>query len=56
MEIVKIIVKVLVTSFLTENFIKEMIIFLVEKIAKKTDNTIDDELVEKIKNALIKKD
>lgn len=55
-EILKSIAKSILSAFLTEAFIKEVIVFLLEKLAKKTDNTVDDELVAKIKEALQKKE
>lgn len=55
MEIVKSIGKSLLSALLTEAFVKEIIVFLLEKLAKKTTNTVDDVLVEKVKEALNKK-
>ena len=55
MEILKSIGKSLLSAILTEAFIKEVIIFLLEKLSKKTDNQVDDELVKKLKEALNKK-
>ena len=53
-EILKSIGKSLISALLTEKFIKEVIIYLLEKLAKKTDNSVDDVLVEKIKEAFKK--
>ena len=44
--------KALVSALLTEAFIKRIIVFLIEMVAKKTDNKIDDEVVKMIKEAL----
>ncbi len=44
--------KALISALLTEAFVKEIIVFLLEKLAKKTTNEIDDVVVEKIKKAL----
>ena len=52
MMILKSIGKSLLSALLTEAFIKEIIIFLLEKLAKKSDNTVDDKLVAMIKKAL----
>jgi len=50
--ILKEIGKGLISALLTENFIKEIIVFLLEKLAKATDNDVDDVIVEKIKEAI----
>lgn len=55
MEILKSIGKSLLSALLTEAFVKEIVVFLLEKLAKKTSNTVDDVLVEKVKEALSKK-
>ena len=55
-EVLKSIGKALISSLLTEKFVKEIIIYLLEKIAKKSDNKIDDEIVAKIKEAMDIKD
>ena len=56
-EILKSIGKGLISALLTEKFVKEIIIYLLEKLAKKSDNKIDDEIVAKIKEAMdIKKE
>jgi len=51
-EVLKSIGKSLLSALLTEKFIKEVIVFLLEKLAKKTSNTVDDALVSKLKEAL----
>ena len=51
-EVLKSIGKELISSLLTEKFVKEIIIYLLEKLAKKSDNKIDDEIVAKIKEAV----
>ena len=55
-EILKAIGKGLISALLTEKFVKEIIIYLLEKLAKKSDNKIDDEIVAKIKEAMDIKD
>jgi len=52
MEILKSIGKSLLSALLTEAFVKEVIVFLLEKLAAKSTNTIDDALVAKLKEAL----
>jgi len=52
MEIAKSIGKSLLSALLTESFVKEVVVFLLEKLAKKTENTVDDALVAKVKSAL----
>ena len=51
-EVLKSIGKGLISALLTEKFVKEIIIYLLEKLAKKSDNKIDDEIVAKIKEAM----
>ena len=51
-EILKQVGKGLISALLTEKFIKEIVIFLLEKLVKKSDNDIDDVIVAKIKEAL----
>ena len=55
MTILKEIGKALLAALLTEEFIKEVIIYLLEWLAKKSKTEVDDELVVKIKAALEKK-
>ena len=55
-EILKSIGKGLISALLTEKFVKEIIIYLLEKLAKKSDNKVDDEIVAKIKKAMDIKD
>ena len=56
-ELLKSIGKALISSLLTEKFVKEIIIYLLEKLALKSDNKVDDEIVAKIKEAMdIKKE
>ena len=52
LEALKSIGKALLSALLTEAFIKEIVTFLLEKLAQKTTNTVDDELVKKVKEAL----
>ena len=51
-EVLKQILKAVLVSLVTEKFIKEIIIFALEKLVQKTDNKVDDELVAKVKEAL----
>ncbi len=53
MEVLKSIGKAILSALLTEKFIKEIVVFLLEKLAKKSDNKVDDEIVAKIKEALV---
>ena len=55
-ELVKSIGKSLLSAILTEAFIKEILVYLLEKLAKLSSNTIDDVLVQKVKEALIKQE
>ncbi len=55
-EVLKSIGKGLISALLTEKFVKEIIIYLLEKLALKSDNKIDDEIVAKIKEAMDIKD
>ena len=55
-EILKSIGKGLFSALLTEKFVKEIIIYLLEKLALKSDNKVDDEIVAKIKEAMDIKD
>lgn len=52
MELLKSIGKSILSALLTEKFIKEMVVYLLEKLAKKSSNTVDDVIVEKVKEAL----
>ena len=51
-EVLKQIGKALISAILTEKFVKEIIVFLLEKLAAKTSNDVDDEIVKKVKEAL----
>ena len=55
-EILKSIGKGLISALFTEKFVKEIIIYLLEKLALKSDNKVDDEIVAKIKEAMDIKD
>ena len=44
--------KALISALLTESVIKKLIILLLEKLAKKTDNSVDDEILKIVKDAL----
>ena len=52
METLKTIGKSLLSALLTEKFIKEVIVYLLEKVSKSSKNTVDDALVAKLKTAL----
>ena len=55
-EVLKSIGKGLISALLTEKFVKEIIIYLLEKLALKSENKVDDEIVAKIKEAMDIKD
>jgi hypothetical protein len=55
MAVLKQIGMAILSALMTEAFVKEIIIFLLEKLVKLSDNTVDDELVAKVKEALLKK-
>ena len=55
-EMLKSMGKGLISALLTEKFVKEIIIYLLEKLALKSDNKVDDEIVAKIKEAMDIKD
>lgn len=42
----------LLISFITERLLKDIVIVALEKLSKKTTNTVDDELCEVVKRAL----
>ena len=42
----------LLSALLTEKFIKTLIIYLLKKLAEKSDNKVDDEIVHMIEKAL----
>jgi len=42
----------ILTGLLTETFIKKIIVLTLKSIAKKTDNKVDDELVQIVEEAL----
>lgn len=52
--ILKEIGKAVLLSVLTEAFIKELIIYILEWLSKKSDNEVDDKIVELVKKALQK--
>lgn len=52
--VLKEILKAVLVSLLTEEFIKEIIVHGLEWAAKKTDNNVDDEMVASVKKALEK--
>ena len=55
-EVLKSIGKGVLSALLTEKFVKEIIIYLLEKLALKSDNKVDDEIVAKITEAMDIKD
>lgn len=52
LEILKNIGKSLITALLTEAMAKRLIIMLLEFMAKKTTNDVDNQIVEEVKKAL----
>lgn len=50
--VLKEIAKALMVSLLTEKFIKEVIMYALKKLAKRTDNQVDDEVVAMVDKAL----
>lgn len=44
----------MMTALLTEAVLKKLIILLLEKLAEKSDNKVDDEIVRIVKEALAK--
>jgi len=46
------ILKKLLLKLMTEQFLKQVIVLGLERLAKKTDNTIDDEIVAAVKEAV----
>ncbi len=56
MEVLKSIGLALLKALLTEAFIKEVVVFLLKKLAKRSTNTVDDKLVEMVEKALRKQD
>ena len=46
----------LLISLLTETFIKELLVDILEWLAKKTDNEVDDNMVASVKRAIEKQD
>lgn len=52
MEILKTVGKSLLSALMTEKFVKEMVVFLLEKLAEKSSNKVDDQIVAKVKEAL----
>lgn len=53
-QILKEIAKAIMVSLVTRKFLEELLIYILEKLAKKTDNNVDDEVVEMVKRALNK--
>jgi len=46
------ILKKILLGMVTEKVLKKLIVVLLEQLAKKTDNTVDDEVVKIVKEAL----
>lgn len=42
----------LLTALMTKQFVKDLVIYLLTTVSKETDNTIDDEIVKMIVEAL----
>ena len=54
MEFLKAGLKFLASLFLTKKFVKELIVFFLEKFVASTDNSIDDKLLKELKEKLFK--
>lgn len=52
LQVLKDIAKQLAVALVTEKFVKEIIVYALKKLAEKTDNKVDDELVAKVDEAL----
>lgn len=52
MTVLKQVGKSILSALLTEKFVKEIIVYLLEKLAARTDNKVDDEIIAKVKEAL----
>lgn len=52
MEILKQILKAIMMALLTESFIKEIVVYGLEKLAESTDNKVDDEIIAMVKRSL----
>lgn len=52
LEALKAILKSLMVSLITEKFLKEVIIYSLTKLAEKTDNKVDDDVLKMVKEAL----
>lgn len=52
MEVLKSVLKAVIAAVFTEKFIKEVIVYLLEKLVKHTKTQIDDEILVKLKDAL----
>jgi hypothetical protein len=50
--ILKEVAKAILLALLSEQFIKEVLVYFLEWLVKKTDNEVDDDLVAKVKEAL----
>jgi chaperonin GroEL (HSP60 family) len=47
------ILKTIMISILSDKFVRELIVHALEKLAKKSDNKVDDELVALVSKALL---
>lgn len=54
LQMLKSVGKSVLSALLTEAFIKELVVYLLEKLAASTKNKLDDEIVQKVKEALKK--
>jgi hypothetical protein len=46
------VLKAVMVAVISEQFLKELLVYILEKLAEKTDNKIDDHMVEMVKKAL----
>lgn len=54
LSILKEVGKAILLAILSEAFLKELIVYVLEWLSKKTDNEVDDKIVEMVKKALEK--
>jgi hypothetical protein len=52
MEFLKAVLKAVLTAFLTESFLKEIIVYGLEKLAASTDNKVDDEVIAMVRRSM----
>lgn len=54
--VLKEVLKALLLALLSETFIKELLLYFLQWLVKKTDNDIDDEMVEMFRRAVYKQE